>query len=168
MEHYKRNPNTKCIVCSKVIYRKPSQIKRNKGQVFCSMVCYGLFQRREKPCVVCGKMIMSKFNKKTCSRSCANIHRAGIVYKIGSPRSKVKSQQAIKIRLLEKRGRKCGRCNYKKYEILQVHHKDRNKNNNELDNLELICPNCHYEEHFLKNSWLRKKIEKDIKKDILD
>ena len=24
-----------------------------------------------------------------------------------------------------------------------------------LDNLELICPNCHCEEHFLQNSWLK-------------
>lgn len=168
MEEYKRNPNINCIVCNKPIYRKPSQIKRNKGQVFCSMICYGIHQRKEKPCVVCGKMIMSKFNKKTCSRSCANIHRAGIKYKIGSPRSKVKSQQAVKLRLIEQRGKKCERCSYDKYEILQVHHKNRDRNNNELDNLELICPNCHYEEHFLKNSWLKKEIEKEIKKDILD
>ena len=26
---------------------------------------------------------------------------------------------------------------------LEVHHKDGDKNNNELDNLELLCPNCH-------------------------
>jgi len=110
---------------------------------------------------------MSKFNKKTCSRSCANIHRKGIKYKIGSPRDKVKSQQALKLRLLGNRGKKCERCDYNKYEVLQVHHKNRNKNDNQLDNLELICPNCHYEEHFLKKSWLRKKIEKEIKKDIL-
>ena len=126
------------------------------------MVCYGIHQRKEKPCVVCGKMIMSKFNKKTCDRSCSNIHRAGIKYKIGSPRDKVRSQQALKIRLLKKRGKKCEKCNYNKYEILQIHHKDRNKNNNELSNLELICPNCHYEEHFFKNSWLRDKIEKEM------
>ena len=24
----------------------------------------------------------------------------------------------------------------------------------ELENLELICPNCHGEEHYLENSWL--------------
>ena len=54
------------------------------------MDCYGISQRKEK--TLCGlwKMIMSKFNKKTCNRSCANIHRAGIKYKIGSPRSKSK------------------------------------------------------------------------------
>jgi len=93
VEQYKRNPNTFCIICNKAIYKKPSQIKKNKSGVFCSIDCYGISQRKEKPCIVCGKMIMSKFNKKTCNRSCANIiHRVGIKYKIGSPRSKVKSQ----------------------------------------------------------------------------
>lgn len=27
---------------------------------------------------------------------------------------------------------------------LEVHHKDGNKYNNELSNLEILCPNCHY------------------------
>jgi hypothetical protein len=65
------------------------------------------------------------------------------------------------LRLLEERGNSCARCAYNKYEILQVHHKDRDRNNNKLDNLELICPNCHYEEHLLEKSWL-KKTEKNI------
>jgi len=124
------------------------------------MSCYGINQRKEKPCAVCGKMIMSKFNKKTCSRACANIQRTGIKYHLGSPRDKVKYQQGLKLRLLKARGEKCERCSYDKYEILQVHHKDKNRNHNELTNLELICPNCHYEEHLLEKSWLRKKIEK--------
>ena len=156
VEQYQRNPNTKCIICASPIYRKPSQIKRNKGRTFCGAICYGVSSRKESPCLVCGKLILARFNKKTCNRVCANIHRAGIKYKIGRPRDKVKSQQALKVRLLEKRGRKCERCDYSKYEILQVHHKDRNRNNNEMDNLALICPNCHYEEHFLEKSWLKK------------
>ncbi len=106
--------------------------------------------RKETPCVVCGKLIMAGLNKKTCSRSCANINRTGINYKIGSPRDKVKSQQALKVRLLKERGGSCERCGYNKYEILQVHHKNRNRDDNILSNLELICPNCHYEEHYLK------------------
>jgi hypothetical protein len=104
--------------------------------------------------VVCGKMILGGLNKKTCSRSCSNIQRAGIKYKIGSPKDKVRSYQALKIRLLNARGKVCERCGYDKYQILQVHHKDRNRNHNDLDNLELICPNCHYEEHLLEKSWL--------------
>ena len=99
---------------------------------------------------------MAGLNKKTCSRSCSNKNREGVKYKIGNPRDKVKSQRALKLRLLEERGKKCEKCNYSKYQILEVHHKNRNRMNNELKNLELICPNCHAEEHLLEKSWLTK------------
>ncbi len=136
------------------MYRRPAQIKASEGQVFCSVACYGVSCRKENPCVVCGKMILGGLHKITCSRSCSNINRAGIKYHLGSPRDKVKSQKALKIRLVEARGNVCERCGYNKTEILQVHHKDRNRNHNELGNLELICPNCHYEEHHLEKSHL--------------
>ncbi len=155
-EQYRRNPNTKCFACSKPIYRRPSEITENNGRVFCCLACYGIVSRKEKPCAVCQKPIMSSLNKKTCSRSCSNIHRAGLKYKGGRPRDKVVSQRHLKLRLLESRGKKCELCNYQKYEILQVHHKDGNHGNNELSNLELICPNCHFEKHFLEKSWLKK------------
>jgi hypothetical protein len=48
------------------------------------------------------------------------------------------------------RGNVCERCGYERYEILQIHHKNRDRNDNDLGNLELICPNCHCEEHFIK------------------
>lgn len=149
-EQYKRTPNTKCIVCNKPVYKRPKEIQRNDGRVFCSMACYGISCRKENPCVVCGTLILASANKKTCSRSCANKHRTGIQYKINRPKDKVKSQQSLKIRLLKVRGNNCERCAYGKYEILEVHHKDRNRNNNDVNNLELICPNCHAEEHYLK------------------
>lgn len=156
VEQYERNPNTACIICGKAIYKRPCEIARNKGQVYCSMSCFGISCRKESPCVICKKLILASANKKTCSRSCANKNRAGIKYKINRPRDKVKSQQALKIRLLKERGRKCERCAYSKLEILQVHHKNRDRNNNGLENLELICPNCHCEEHYLEKSWLKK------------
>ena len=155
-ETHKRNPNTKCTVCGKLIYKRPIQIKRNSGKVFCSAACFGISCRKEKPCVVCGKPILSGLNKSACSRACANIHRAGIKYKLSGPRKdKVKSQRALKLRLVSDRGRVCERCGYDRLEILQVHHKNRNRNDNELNNLELICPNCHFEEHYLERSWLK-------------
>ncbi len=154
---YKRNPNTKCLVCRTPIYRRPAEIEKNQGRVFCNQVCYGISQRKEVSCSTCGKLILAGLNKKTCSRGCANKHRAGIKYKIGSPRDKVKSQQALKIRLLEHRGGKCERCDYSKYQILEVHHENRDRKDNGLENLALICPNCHAEEHLLEKSWLNKK-----------
>ena len=162
VEKYKRNPNINCIICGKIIYKRPCEIQKNKGRVFCSMDCYGISCRKENPCLICGRLILSGLNKKTCSRSCANKHRIGIKYRINRPKDKVKSQQALKIRLLENRGKNCERCNYEKYEILQVHHKNRDRSDNDINNLELICPNCHFEEHYLEKSWL-KNISQKIK-----
>ena len=166
-ELYTRKPNTFCFVCKKAIYKRPTQMEANKDKVFCSLTCYGLYSRKNNPCQVCGKLIRAGLNKKTCSRACANRSREGIRYKIGSPKDKAKLFRGLKLQLLKERGNICGRCSYNKYEILQVHHKDRDRSNNKLDNLELICPNCHYEEHFLEKSWVKNVIEKEAKKDIL-
>ncbi len=154
-EGYKRNPNINCIICAKPIYKRPQQIQLNNGRVFCGQNCFGESCRKEVPCVVCGKLILSGLHKKTCSRGCANTHRAGITYSGRALQDKVKSQRALKNRLLESRGTSCERCGYDKFEILQIHHKNRNRENNDLGNLELICPNCHYEEHYLEKSWLK-------------
>lgn len=159
-ERYKRNPNIQCIVCKSPIYRRPAEIEKNKGRVFCNTKCYGLSSRKESPCVICGKLILAGLNKKTCSRICSNKYRVGIKYKIGRPKDVARTFRIIKLRLFEERGKKCERCGYNKYEILQVHHINKNRNDNNVNNLEIICPNCHYEEHYLENSWLNNNLEK--------
>lgn len=161
-EQYKRNPNTKCSICNKPIYRRPVELKKNNGRVFCGMACYGLSCRKENPCIICGKPILAGLNKKTCSRSCANKHRSGIQYKINRPHDKVVAERSLKIRLIKERGKKCERCGFDKFEILQTHHKDKNKHNNDLNNLELICPNCHFAEHYLEKSWLKKLTKRSV------
>ena|ERR1035437_7027174 len=48
--------------------------------------------------------------------------------------------------------KQCARCGYKEVEsILQVHHKDRNRLNRDIGNLEVLCPNCHETEHYLSH-----------------
>lgn len=148
-ELYKRKPNTKCLICKKGIYRRPIEFKRNDGNFYCSQACYGASCRREKPCVICNKLILSGLNRITCSRACSNTYRKGILYKLGRPKDKGEKFRAIKVRLLSIKGGKCERCGYGKAEVLQVHHRDRSRKNNDLNNLELICPNCHYEDHYL-------------------
>lgn len=144
---YKRRPNTNCLICKKEIYKRPSQI--SNGRFFCSLICHGLYCRKEIPCLVCGKLILSGLNKKICSRSCSNKYRTGIKYKIGRPHDKARLFKSLKLKLMKEKGKNCELCTYNKYEILQVHHKDRDRKNNNLENLQLICPNCHYEEHLL-------------------
>ena len=157
-ERYKRNPNVNCVVCSKSVYRRPALLRISKGRAFCGLPCYAISQRIETPCIVCKTPIMASKNAKTCSRACANKHRTGIKYTGARPRDKVVTERALKIRLIAQRGTKCERCEYSKLEILHVHHKDRNRNNSDLSNLELICPNCHYEEHYLEKSWLNGRL----------
>lgn len=156
MEGFIRHPNVDCLICGTSVYRRASQLEKNHGRVFCSMQCYGKSLHKTHPCAICGKTLLAKFNKKTCSRECSNKLRIGMNYKLSRPRKdKVRDGRILKARLLEMYGPKCQRCDYNKVEILQVHHKDKNHQNNEIENLELICPNCHYEQHFLEKSWLR-------------
>lgn len=105
-----------------------------------------------KTCPVCQiifeTQLGSRNEKATCSTSCANtFFRTGVNagnYKHGksfSYRDLVKSEGLFS---------ECNRCGYSKIvDILHVHHKDRNRSNNDINNLEVLCPNCHSEEHFI-------------------
>ncbi len=150
MTEYKRKHNTTCSICDTPIYRRPAEIKQSREGLFCSQACYGISCRKEKPCIICGTLILAGANKKTCGRACANKHRIGIQYKINRPKDNAVGQKSLKLQLLKYRGKKCERCDYKKYQILQIHHKNKNRKDNGLKNLELLCPNCHMEIHYLK------------------
>ena len=77
---------------------------------------------------------------------------------IGSNKLK---QKLFDCGIKEKKCEKCKRTKWNRKEIpLQLHHKDGNKTNNELDNLQILCNNCHGQtDNYCKKS---KKI-KDIK-----
>ena len=144
----KRNSNCECLVCSKPIYRRPDP--RRRGRYFCSQKCYGISCRRPIPCAVCGKEILRSKNAITCSRICSNINRKGTKYGTGSVRSKRAIQWRLKEDLMKLRGPKCESCGYSHVEILQVHHiiPKSKGGTNELDNIKLMCPNCHYLRHY--------------------
>lgn len=154
-----RHPNNNCFICTKAVYIRPSVLARSKsGHPFCSNECYGKFCRKPIECVVCGTEILAGKNKKTCSHACANKNRTGIKYKkLGRPnKDKVKDLRAIRLRLYEHLGKiSCERCNYDKIsDVLQVHHviERCEGGGDELENLELLCPTCHMEEHYHRNA----------------
>lgn len=139
-----------CSYCGKEVYKRPSHVEKyNKN--YCSIECRnkGNSKSIDIPCACCGKIMnrknheitASKTGRLFCSKSCSvkisNNERGG--YGITQYR-----KQAF-----GKLVNKCDFCGYNKIiEILQVHHKDRNKNNNSIKNLQILCPNCHSEEHF--------------------
>jgi hypothetical protein len=147
-----RHPNCTCKICGKAVYRRPRDLERNNGNVYCSQECYGKSCRRPVPCVICGTEILGSRHAKTCSRACANKHRAGIKYRQPKrvSKDKVRESRALKKRLVLNRGGCCQRCGYSNIDILVVHHIIRRSDGgtDDLDNLELVCPTCHAEIHF--------------------
>lgn len=141
-----------CSVCLIEIYRRPFQIA--KGPVYCSHECKGKSQQKLHKCTMCDNQIKAGLHKKTCSRACANKQKIGLSYgQLGRPiKDKVKSLNELRKRVVDLRGYKCERCNYSKFQILELHHKiEKSKGgSDDIDNLELICPNCHAEEHCLR------------------
>ena len=42
---------------------------------------------------------------------------------------------------------KCSECGFINILALDVHHKDENRNNNDITNLQILCANCHTIKH---------------------
>ena len=146
-----RKPNCKCFVCKNEIYRRPSQIKF--GRVFCSMKCSGIDQRKLKICPICSMEYTGV--KKTCSRKCANKNRTGTKYTGKNIYNKYIKGSILKEKLASINNGVCHECHNDNYNILQVHHKIErcNGGTDDLDNLLLLCPNCHMTHHHGYGKW---------------
>jgi len=143
----------KCNFCDKIFERYDREVdkaKRRKGSskcslVFCSRKCSQDYKNKQvtQPCGTCGKpvnrcpsaYVRSKSGQVYCSPSCAtaSYRTTGI----GSYRD----------RAFEIHGYQCFVCGYSNPLILEVHHKDKNRNNNPLDgsNWLIVCPTHHKE-----------------------
>lgn len=144
----------KCAICGKAIYRTIRAIKQSKsGKNFCSLKCFGEFCKKKSICTICGKEFKRiNSEQKYCSRGCANRSRIGIKYRTGAREDNYKNKEDQKRSLIEERGPACEICGYDNVKILQVHHIKEKKNGgtDELTNLQLLCPNCHFTIHYEK------------------
>jgi len=55
---------------------------------------------------------------------------------------------------------RCEICGENDYQVLVVHHLDRNRKNNDIGNLQILCANCHHRIHFGQGKERKIKIEK--------
>ena len=113
---------------------------------YCSRKCYykSLKNRGsvKHSCRHCGNEFWDSpsKNRKYCSKHCVNKENK----KTFKPKYTTVRKQMLSRNLVKK----CERCGYSEHpKILGVHHRDRNRNNNKLENLEVLCPNCHSLEH---------------------
>lgn len=149
----------KCDNCGDDFNKKPSRITRSKNN-FCSKECQGEYKTisstKETTCGHCGKDIVkfkreieeSKSGKVFCNSSCSASYNGKLFIE-----DKAKNWQggfySYRTRALKEYGLVCNNCGFKEVpEVLQVHHIDRNRDNNILSNLEVLCPTCHNIDHF--------------------
>jgi 5-methylcytosine-specific restriction endonuclease McrA len=133
--------------------RKPSYLKKVKNPC-CSVKCMGQFKTKteQRKCKSCKKIVVktqyelsrSKSGFVFCSKSCSAKYSNSL--RLGSGYTGYRNY-AFSVYKKE-----CDICGYSKFEnVLEVHHKDRNRKNMKIENLQILCPTCHSEEHFLND-----------------
>lgn len=143
-----------CEVCGKEFKTTPTSSK----QFCCSRECG--YKRKTKnrikySCLTCLNDIYALKRKSGGRKYCSTSCKIKALAKLTVERFEGKriygqwaDSKAQKQWFLKTIGM-CQTCQYDKIpEILEVHHIDRNRKNNRFENLTLICPNCHSEEHF--------------------
>jgi hypothetical protein len=156
----------KCKQCNKEFNALEKEIKRGYG-LFCTRNCSSKYNalRRIKveidncTCAYCNKLFYKCISKLKKSKSglyfCCRKHK-DLAQKLSAGFKNIwpthyGTNNEYRNKALRVYGGKCNRCEYDKdTAAIIVHHKDRNHSNNSIDNLEVLCSNCHAIEHWSK------------------
>lgn len=123
-----------CKQCHKTFFPVASEAPR---RVYCSIACKNAAKSGQVPrvCRNCNKEFtkprstVQQGSGLYCSRDCWRVHRANVFH-------------VVKVR------GSCEGCGWSVAPLLlTIHHKDRNRKNNVVENLQLLCWNCHLLEH---------------------
>jgi hypothetical protein len=151
-----------CLNCNINFNASTREVNRGNAK-FCSLKCsaihHGANRVKPKPnvkCAFCDKEFYKNKSKQSISRSglyfCCRKHkdsaqRIGGIEEI-QPDHYGKGESSYRQIALREMPNLCNRCGYNKFiQVLVVHHKDHNRENNDLSNLEVLCPTCHWEHH---------------------
>jgi hypothetical protein len=108
----------------------------------------------EKKCIYCGEIYKGS-GKKYCSNQCQNDDlrmnrvKGWLNGDHSGMRGKTSTARWIKWYLIKERGEKCELCDWNERNPftnnipIELEHIDGDFTNNHIDNLKLICPNCH-------------------------
>jgi len=146
-------PNQKCKICGKEFYIKPFHAEKGWGK-FCSIRCRSEGQKKGVwvKCKYCGKKIyrtprdFKKAKSKSffCSVSChCSWENKNVRCGVNSPNWVAGEAAYRDLMRRYKVPLKCNKCGISDERVLMVHHKDGNRKNNSLENLERLCCNCH-------------------------
>lgn len=142
---------TKCLNCD--IDLKSTLCEERK---FCTHSCSTIFNnkvrkiirknaRTIKNCITCNKEVVK--GNTFCDRKCYEIDRKNKRHTF--IKDGLAGSVSCKKYLIEKHGNSCMECGWDKVNLttgnvpIELEHIDGNSENNSLDNLKLLCPNCH-------------------------
>ena len=152
-----------CDHCRQPYTAETRYLNRNQG-MYCSLLCSARSNGQKRTvsrepnseCAWCGFRFYAKPSRVKKSKSglifCCHEHKDAAAHLEGIPDIHPRqygsgsSYRKLAIRVY---GAECSQCGYDRHpEILEVNHKDCDRTNNSLNNLEVLCPNCHGEFHF--------------------
>lgn len=145
---------TICLNCGNEIF----DLKSSKRK-FCSQKCNAIYNNQKYPkkkrirnrlynCICCRKKL-NDTQFKYCSKKCESEYQKQLIWKKIDDGETTLPSRYYKQYLIEKFEEKCMKCGWNEINPssgkipIQLEHKDGNAENNSLDNLELLCPNCH-------------------------
>lgn len=150
-------PQVCCLQCKNSFYAKPHLLAKGRGK-FCSLACYN---HREPNvfCDLCGKHFYRSPSNQRMSKSglqfCCRNHKdqaQQIARGFSQMHPSHYGNCHTKYRSVAFRNYPpiCNHCGWDEYpDVLIVHHLDRDRSNNNPENLEILCSRCHDIEHFL-------------------
>ena len=154
-----------CLCCKKTFQAVLREVKRGGGQ-YCTRSCSSKANGQKVKaslipnciCAFCGisfyrgktKKEISKSGLQFCSRICKDTgQRVESNILAIQPNHYGEGKTRYRDIAFRDYPHKCNRCGWKEIkDILEVHHKDCNRENNKAENLEILCPLCHSKHHY--------------------
>jgi len=142
----------KCAHCGKFLAAEKQQNK------FCNQSCAAkhnnrLYPKRgdgkERNCLQCGTRLSGRLKQKYCSHKCQWIFSTLKAIIDSENGDRVTRAVAYRKYLISIHGAKCMKCGWSEKNPItntvpiEMNHIDGNSTNTKLNNLELLCPNCH-------------------------
>ncbi len=159
-----------CDFCNTLYEAEERYLNRGQGK-YCSRSCGSAARIGNRPqppapnveCAYCSKPFYKNLSKQRCSRSglffCCRDHkdkaqRIGGIKEIQPPHyGVVEGIHSYRRIAFEAYPHECDTCGWDDpKEILVVHHIDRDRTNDSVENLKILCPTHHEAEHYLSQS----------------
>ncbi len=159
----KRTIPKTCLNCNKNFLVETGKKDAKYCSASCSHQHFSLLRSTEVECAQCFVKFSIKNSSLKRSKSglyfCSMKHKA-LAQRIGGieaiqPKHYGTGTSQYREKAFSNLPHKCHVCGYSKIiGVLVVHHKNRNRSDSSLQNLVILCPTCHMEDHYIQHDGL--------------